>query len=347
MNFPTTLPQSRLGDPMQAPAIRWGLLGTGWIAQQFVRSATAHTQQIFSAVGSRNLDSARRFADAEGVPRAHGSYEDLVNDPDVDVIYVATPHNFHHEHVLLALNAGKHVLVEKPMGLNHAQASEMVSLARDKGLFFAEALWSYFLPKFDVIAQLLDDGVLGEISATYTDFGEYLPPDHRLFDARLAGGPLLDLGTYPVSLITRMMGAPDDIAGFGIDDPAGVNGQIALAMRHKTGLSTLGTTPYGFTPTNAAVVGRQATLRFTTEVYLPGGFSLHNQANDSVLTYEERTGRHFEGLFWEAAEVARCISKGQTETACRPLDESLMGMATLDHIRRVLGIDFAQAGLVE
>lgn len=347
MSFPSTLPVSRLPDPMRAPPLRWGILGTGWIADQFLRSCRGQTRQVFAAVGSRSLASARDFAEAHGIARAHGSYADLCADPGIDVIYVATPHNLHHAHVTMALEAGKHVLVEKPIALNHAQAAEIVALARAKGLFLAEALWSYFLPKFDVIAQLLEDGVLGELSSVYAEFGEYLPPAHRLFDPALAGGPLLDLGTYPVSLICRLLGAPEAVAGFGIDDPSGVNGQLAVAMRHRTGLSTMGTTPYGFTRTDAAVVGRAATLRFTSEAYLPGGFSLHSRQNDRVLIHEETPGRHFEGLFHEASEVARCISAGQAETGCRPLGDSLETMLALDAIRRALGIGFSAAGLVE
>lgn len=348
MTFPKTLPASRVPDPMEAPALRWGILGTGWIANQFCRSVAAHTRQVFAAVGARSLGSAERFAAAHGVARAHGSYAALVTDPAVDVIYVATPHNLHYEHVLLALNAGKHVLVEKPMALSHAQAAEMVALARQKGLFFAEALWSYFLPKFDVFAQILASGVLGEIRSVYTEFAEYLPPEHRLFDPKLAGGPLLDLGTYPASLIARLMGVPAQVVGLGQTAPSGVNGQLAVVMANAAGnLATMGTSPYGFSPTQAAIVGEKATLRFGSEVYLPGPFTLHSRENDVVLRYDEPVGRHFEGLYYEAAEVARCIAAGLTETPCRPLEDSLATMATLDAIRRAVGISFAEAGLRE
>lgn len=348
MTFPDQLPKSRIPDPATAPALRWGILGTGWIAAQFIASLKGHTVQEIAAVGSRDGAKARAFAQAHGVARAHDSYGDLVADPDIDVIYVATPHNMHHTHATLALEAGKAVLVEKPMGLSHAQASQMVALARAKGLFFAEALWTYFLPKFDVIAQILEAGYLGEIRSIYSEYGEYLPPDHRLFDPALAGGPLLDLGTYPVSLIAKLMGVPKNVVGLGQPDPSGVNGQLAVVMAHESGgLSSMGTSPYGFSPTNAAIIGRDATLRFASEFNLPGGFSLHDRNNERVLQYQEPSGRHFEGLCFEAAEVARCITAGQTETACRPLDATLDTMATLDSIRAAIGIDFKAAGLAD
>lgn len=348
MVFVKSLPVSRIPPAMKAPALRWGILGTGWIADQFCRSVKAHTRQVIAAVGSRSLSGARVFAADHGIPHAHGSYEDLCGDPRIDVIYVASPHNYHHAHVRLALEAGKHVLVEKPITLNRSQASDLVALARARGLFLAEALWTYFLPKFDVIDQLLADGVLGDITAVYTEYGEYLPPDHRLFDPSLAGGPLLDLGTYPVSFITRLMGTPDRVVGLGQLAPSGVNGQLAVVMQDARGnLATMATTPYGFSPTQAAVIGSQATLRFGGPLPLPGPFELWSQDGSTILRYEEPVGRHFDGLYFEAAEVARCITAGATETTCRPLEQSLATMATLDAIRRATGIDFSEAGLVE
>ena len=196
-------------------------------------------------------------------------------DPSLDVIYVATPHNLHHEHVLLALGAGKHVLVEKPMALNRAQAAEMIALAREKGVFFAEALWTYFLPKFDVLQQVFDAGILGEIKSVHTDYGEYFTRDHRIFDARLAGGPLLDLGTYPVSLLTKLLGVPQQVVGVGQADPSGVNGQLSVILTDAAGnQGTMSTTLYGFTPTNAVIVGTGGTVRFGSEFNLPGPFEV-------------------------------------------------------------------------
>jgi predicted dehydrogenase len=161
-------------------------------------------RQDIVAVGSRRKDRAEEFASRMALKRGYGDYEELVAADDLDVIYVATPHNLHHEGVTLALNAGKHVFVEKPIALNRAQALEMVELARRKRLFFAEALWTLYLPKFDVLRQLLEAKVIGKIKSVYTDYGEYFTRDHRIFDPKLAGGPLLDLGTYPVSLLTDL-----------------------------------------------------------------------------------------------------------------------------------------------
>ncbi|MDH2327144.1 Gfo/Idh/MocA family oxidoreductase [Cereibacter sp. SYSU M97828] len=345
MGFPDALPKSRVPAAAQAPVLRWGILGTGWIAAKFVESVRAHSTQRIEAVGSRSPASAQAFAAKWGIDMPHGSYEALVSDPRIDVIYVASPHTIHHAHVLLAIEAGKHVLVEKPMALDHAQAAEMVAAARRKGVFFAEAVWTYFLPKFDVLQQVLDRRIIGDIRSVYTEYGEFLPRDHRIFDASLAGGPLLDLGTYPVSLIEKLLGAASRIVGLGQPDPSGVNGQLAVAMQNDAGaIGTMATTLYGFTPTNAAIVGTEGSIRFTTEFHLPGSFEVWSRDGSRVLRYEEPRGAHFEGLFFEAAEVARAIAAGRTETGCRTLDASLGTMAMLDGIRDCLGIRFCTGG---
>ncbi len=337
MTFPTALPTSRIPDPMEAPALRWGVLGTGWIADQFIRSVRAHTRQEIAAVGSRSQDSAEAFAARQQIAAAHGSYEALVADDSLDVIYVATPHNHHRTHVMLALEAGRNVLVEKPMALDHPQAAEMVALAQRKGLFLAEALWTYFLPKFDVLDQIFESGVLGEIKSIHTEYGEYFTRDHRIFRPDLAGGPLYDLGTYPISLVTRLMGVPEQVVGMKQEDESGVHGQLSVILADARGnQGTMSTTLYGLTPTNAAIVGIGGTVRFGSEFNLPGPFEVISADGSQRLHYDEPQGRHFEGLYYEAAEVARCIAAGRAETPKRPLEATLNMMRTLDYVRGAL-----------
>ncbi len=341
MAFPTELPASRVPDPMEAPPLRWGILGPGWIAEQFIRSTRAHTRQVIAAVGSRDPDKARAFARDWQIDTAHGSYEDLVADDCLDVIYVATPHNMHHQHVMMALNAGRNVLVEKPMALDHAQAADMVALAQKKGLFLCEALWTYFLPKFDVLQQIFDADVLGEIKSVHTEYGEYFTRDHRIFDPALAGGPLLDLGTYPLSLMSTLLGPAQKLVGLKQDDESGVHGQISIIMANAAGnQGSMSTTLYGLTPTNAAIVGTKGTLHFGSEFNLPGPFEAISADGTRRLRYDEPVGRHFEGLFYEAAAVARAISAVQFQTAQRPLAATLDMMQLMDKIRRVLSISW-------
>jgi predicted dehydrogenase len=348
MSFPTTLPASRIKLASEAPVVRWGIMGSGWIAERFIESVRAHTKQDIVAVGSRSKHRAEEFASRMGLKQAYGDYDELVAAADLDVIYVATPHNSHHEGVTLALNAGKHVLVEKPIALNRAQAIEMVELARGKRLFFAEALWTFFLPKFDVLRQLLEAKAIGDIKSVYTDYGEYFARDHRIFDPKLAGGPLLDLGTYPVSFLTEIFGVPKGVVGVGTPDPSGVNGQLSAILTDADGnQGTVSTTLYGFTPANFVIVATEGTIRFDSPFHLPGPFAVISADESQALRYEGPPGRHFEGLYYEAAEIARCITAGELETPYRPLDASVKTMETLDMIRRSIGIDFSAAGLLE
>ncbi len=348
MSFPVSLPASRIEPAAEAQILRWGILGSGWIAERFVESVRAHTKQDIAAVCSRRKERAEEFASSMGLQQAYGDYRDFVEADDLDVIYVATPHHLHHEGVTLALNAGKHVLVEKPIALNRAQALEMVELARRQKLFLAEALWTFFLPKFDVLRQLLDAKVIGEIKSVYTDYGEYFARHHRIFDPKLAGGPLLDLGIYAVALLTEIFGIPERVVGLGQPDPRGVMGQLSAILTDADGnQGTVSTTLYGFTPTNAVIVGTEGTIRFVGPFHLPGSFAVVSADGSQTLRYEQPCGQHFEGLYYEAAEVARRVVSGEMETPHRTLDASLETMTTLDMIRRRIGIDFSAVGLVE
>lgn len=335
-----TLPASHVPDSRDAPSLRWGIMGPGWIAERFTESVQAHTNQVIAAVGSRSLARSKAFADTFGVPAAYGSYEELAESPDVDIVYVCTPHNFHHSAALLALDAGKHVLIEKPIGLNAAQARDIAARATAAGVFAAEAMWSFFLPKFDVIRQVLDDGVLGTVTTVLAEYGEYFDRSHRIFDPALAGGPLLDLGTYPLALITEVLGSPERLHAAGRQHESGVNAQLSAIMEFPGGSqAVMNTQLHNFTPTAATIVGSGATLTIDGPFNMPGGFEVRFP-DGSRLRHDEPAGGHFEGLHYEAAAVARAITAGQTETTQRPLASSIRTMEAADEIRRQLGIEF-------
>jgi predicted dehydrogenase len=268
-------------DALDAPALRWGILGPGWIAERFARAALANTRQEILAVASRSTDRAHEFAARVGIPRAYGSYEALVADEEVDVVYVATPNPSHHPCALLALEAGKHTLVEKPIALNATQAGEIASAARRAGVFCMEALWSFFLPKFDAIRKVIDDGLLGEPVAVLADHCEHFTPDHRIHAATLAGGPLLDLGTYPVALALSVLGEPERVAAAGQDAPTGVNGQASILLTHcGARQSVLHTTILSDTPNRAVIAGTEATLTTAGPFFMPGDFCVRSHARD-------------------------------------------------------------------
>ncbi len=342
MPFPTALPTSRVPDSQDAPPLRWGVIGTGWIAERFVDALHRHTHQQVVAVGSRTPGTATRFAERLGLPTAHGSYSALVEDPQVDVVYVATPHPAHHPLALLALRAGKHTLVEKPLALNAAQAREIADEAHRGGLFCMEAMWSFFLPRFDVVRQVLDAGLLGERKAVIADHGEHFGPEHRIMRADLAGGPLLDLGFYPVALALAVLGQPITVTAIGSPAPgSGVNGQTAVLLGHDQGRqSALHCTILADTPTGATIAGTEGTLTLPGPFFSPGDVVLSPAGSQSApLTRTELLIGH-QGLHYQAAEVARLIAAGRVGSDRRPLADSIATLTVIDEIRRQIGVIF-------
>ena len=304
MSFPSAMPAPRLPDPMAAPPLRWGVIGTGWIAERFAGSLAATPDSGWSRSGPARWPRPRTSRIASAIGRAHGSYADLVADPEVDVVYVATPHNFHHPHALLALDAGKHVLVEKPLALNAAQASEIAARASARGVFCAEAMWTFFLPRYDVIRQLLDDGVLGDVRTVLADHGEWFPDTHRILRHDLAGGALLDLGTYPLALASWVLGAPEEVHAIGQDVPGGeVHGQVSTLLQHDGGAqSVINTTVMADTPNGAVLAGTGATLVLEPPFYQPGDLVLTTAGKGSTLRWTEPAIGH-EALYVTAVEA--------------------------------------------
>lgn len=348
MPFPRMLPTSRVPDPMQAPALRWAILGPGWIARQFVQSLQANTRQEVVAVGSRALERAQDFAADYQIATAVGSYEELVALDNVDIVYIATPHPSHCEHALLSMDAGKHVLIEKPIAINAAQARLIEAKAAETGLFCAEALWTLFQPKWDVLRQIIDDGIIGELRSVHSIYGEYFTDDHRIFDATLAGGPLLDLGTYPVAYVTSLLGAAETVAAAGVPDPRGVNGQLGATMIHPGGtMSTVATTIHGWPRNEIIVIGSTGTVTVEAMHNAPGPLTVMSADRSVTLLHDEPHGDHIAGLHFQAAEAARQIAAGNTQTPVRPLSDSISLMEAMDEMRRQVGISFAEAGLVE
>lgn len=339
----TALPRPRTPDPRNAPALRWGILGPGWIAQRFVESLQANTGQQVVAVGSRSGDRASEFASQWSLPKAHNSYEALFDDPDVDIVYIATTHPSHRDNAVAALNAGKHVLVEKPLALDAAGAREIAAAATDANRFAGEAMWTKFLPKFDVIRQLLDGGVLGEVSTVLADHGEFFTSDHRIYDAELAGGPLLDLGTYPIALAHMVFGSFTSVRAQGQAVRPGLSGQISAMLSDAAGnQAVLHTTILSDTPTSATISGRDATLYIDGPFFMPGPFTVtrhrgHPDDPGRVLRYDENPGGQADGLHYAAAEAARLIADGRTESEIHPLRYAISTLEVADEIRRQLG----------
>jgi len=312
--------------------LRWGVMGTGRIAATFTADLALTDSGRVMAVGSRRQESADRFADAFDVPHRHGSYEDLVGDDRVDVVYVATPHPMHHADTLLALHAGKPVLVEKAFTMNAAEARDMVRTARANQLFLMEAMWTRFLPHVAEVRRIIADGTLGDIVTIMADHGQWFAkdPGSRLFDPELGGGALLDLGVYPVSFASMILGQPDRIAT--MIDPAftGVDGQTSMLFGYPSGAQAiLSCTSAARSPTRAAIVGTEARIELDGDFYAPTSFTLIPREGEPSRFDQPHPGR---GLRFEADEVARCLRAGLLESPLMPLDESVAIMETMDAV---------------
>jgi len=335
--FPSQLPQPRTVDPQAVPSLRWGIIGPGWIAERFAQALKSGTTQQLVAIASRSQQRADAFASKMGIPQAFGSAEELLAQPDIDAVYIATPHNHHYPDGLRALQAGKHVLIEKPLALNAREARALAELAQARCLLCMEAMWCDFLPKYDVISQLIKDGALGELHTLIADHGEFFTPDHRIFNADLAGGPMMDLGSYLIGLSVKVAGAPGTIQASGQQVPGGVNGQTSMLLTHDNGMhSVLHTTLFSNTPCGAVIAGRDATLAIPGSFYAPGPFTLTSSQGGKTLHWDEPRNR-YDQLFHEAVHFAWCVGQGKYESPVRPLSASIATLSVMDEVRRQIG----------
>jgi predicted dehydrogenase len=323
-----------------AAQIRWGILATGWIADLFTKDLIL-TGHAVTAVGSRSQASADRFAKALGIPTAHGSYEALVADPNVDIIYIATPHPQHISAAKLALNAGKHILVEKAFTLNAAEAAEIVALAQAKGLVVLEAMWTRFLPHMKRIREILKAGMIGEVRSITADHRQKLPddPKHRLNALDLGGGALLDLGIYPISFAWDVLGKPSAIQATATFRETGADAQVATIFHYANGaIATTLSSSDSAGPNRAAVVGTKGRIEIDAVWYSPTTFRVYDNDNNLVETFDHAVAGR--GMQFQADEAERLIAAGLTAGDIMPPSQSVEIMATLDEVRRQIGLHY-------
>ena len=314
---------------MTTEPLRWGLIGSGQIASAFADDLTLTDSGRVVAIGSRSQESADRFADKFDIPNRHASYEALVADPAVEVVYVGTPHPMHYANALLALEAGKPVLVEKPFTMNADEARQLIDRARSKGLFLMEAMWTRCLPHIVEIGRLLADGALVTVMA---DHGQFFPKDpaSRLFARELGGGVLLDCGVYPVSFASMVLGKPARVVALITPAFTGVDGQTSMLFGFASGAQAVLTcTSSARTPTRAAIVGTEARIEIDSFFYAPSTFTLIRRDGSATRFEPPHEGN---GLHYEADEVARCLRAGLLESPLMPLDETLEIVETLDTV---------------
>ncbi|MFJ4174646.1 Gfo/Idh/MocA family protein [Microbacterium sp. NPDC089696] len=324
--------------------LRWGILATGFIADTFASDLRTAGLDLV-AVGSRSQESADAFAARFDIPHAHASYEALVADPDVDIVYVSTPHPMHHENAKLALEAGKHVLVEKAFTLNRAEAEDLQRIASERGLLAMEAMWTRYLPHMVRIREIIAAGTLGEIRAVTADHTQKISadPEHRLNALELGGGALLDLGIYPISFIWDVLGAPRTVTAVARLIETGADSEVATIMTHEGGaISTSLSSSRAAGPDVASVIGTDARIDIDRVWYMPTTFRV--VLADGTIAEEYASDVAGRGMEYQAMAAERLVRDGLLEGDVLPLSESVAIMGTLDEIRAQIGVRYPREG---
>ena len=323
--------------------LNWAIMGPGSISVAFLNDIRLAGLQV-SAVGSRSIDRANSFAARHGIPNAYGSYEELVADNQVDIVYIASTNNAHFGNAKLALNAGKHVLLEKPFTLDATQATELVRIARSKNVFLMEAMWTRFLPNHTVLFEKLADGIIGEPLYLMADHNQNLPKGSfpRLHDPALGGGSLLDLGVYPISLAHRLFGNPARIQASASLMAGNVDESVASIFDYSGGRqAVLHSSLRSTGPVKAFILGTSGRIEMDKSFYGFSPFTAFDFDDNVIFQYEGNIeGR---GMQYQALEVERCIASGLIESPIMSLDETIQIMEVMDEIRSLTGIEYQGA----
>jgi len=326
-----------------AQTIRWGIIGCGRIARKFASDLRLVKDAELTAVASRNPETAKSFANEFPVKHVHDNYEALVNNGDVDVIYVATPHSHHYEHTVLCLEHHKAVLCEKAFAVNAEQAKKMITFAREKKVFLMEALWTKFLPHYNKMQQMIHDGMIGEIKSVLVDFGfKPMPPvPQRLFDPALAGGTMLDIGIYNVFIALSVLSKPDSIDAVMIPASTGVDEQCSVILRYDNGaIAHLFSTFSSNLATEADICGTNGRIRLSHRFYAPESaiqYYPDTVNNCEIIPAEKEEGW---GYQYEARHVGECLRNNLKESPVMSFADSVLLMETLDSIRKKAGIHY-------
>jgi dihydrodiol dehydrogenase / D-xylose 1-dehydrogenase (NADP) len=326
-------------SPLHLP-VRWGILGAGHIARKFAADLLLSPDCRMTAVASRSLERAAQFAAQFGITRRHGHYQGLADDPEVDVVYVATPHAFHADHAILCLRGGRSVLCEKPFALNRARAEEMAGAAQKADRFLMEAMWTRFMPHILALREAVRSGAVGEIRTLTADFGFRGTggPESRLLSPALGGGALLDVGIYPVTLAFLLFGRPQTvksvarIGGTGVDEQCG----ILFGYDHG-GMAVLSASVVDQTAQEAVISGTGGRIVVHAPWWRSGGFTVHADGREPEKIQLPIEGN---GFVYEIAEVVRCLRDGKRESEIMPLSETLAVMSVMDGMRKAWGMEY-------
>ena len=319
-------------------SVRWGIVGPGRIASLVIKDFPYVDGADALAVASRSSERADAFATRHGLPRAYGSYQEIMNDPDLDVLYIATPHPQHHAIALAAIAAGKAVLIEKTFTATVAGAEQIIEAARSQQVFAMEAMWTRFQPAIVVARTLIDDGMIGEVWQLQADLGVDRPynPTDRLFDPAQGGGAMLDLGVYLVSFAQYFLGAPDRIEATGSLTPTGVDAEAGLLLGYGDGrAATLLMSLKHHNPGAARIYGTEGWIDVPPRFHHPHRIVLHRRGHDPEAISRLPLGG---GYSHELIEVTECVRAGRTESVIMPLADTLAVQRILNAACEQLGV---------
>lgn len=320
--------------------INWGIIGLGKIARTFATDLLLSNNSKLHAVASRDIEKAKTFATDFHASKYYNSYEKLAQDPEVDVVYIATPHVFHFEYTMMCLKAGKNVLCEKAFGMNQEEVKTMISEAKNRNLFLMEAIWTRFIPATEKLLSLIEEGVIGEIKQIRADFGFKANPDPnlRLFNKKLGGGSLLDIGIYPVYLSLLLFGAPQKITAKAEISSTGVDSFLAAIFEYQNGQkSVLESSFLVDTPTEAYIFGEKGYLKMHSRFHHSEKISIHISGKEVQEIDMKYKGN---GYYHQITEVENCLSNNQYESSKLPHNMSLQLIQTLDRIRKKINLKY-------
>ena len=321
--------------------INWGIIGLGKVANRFAQDLQLTKDAVLLAVASRTLEKAKKFSEDFKSIRYYGAYEDLINDPEVDVVYIATPHVFHFENTMACLRNGKAVLCEKPMGMNADQVRKLIAEAQSQQLFLMEGLWTRFIPATEKLIEMLESGLIGQISSVRAGFGFKAPylPESRLYNRKLGGGSLLDVGIYPLYISLLTLGLPVEISAKAAMTDTGVDGYCSVSLKYENGAtSNLVSAIQVNMPTEAHFYGSEGSLKLHHCFHQSEKVSLKKDGQEHVFDRKYRGN----GYIHEIEEVNKCLNNGEKESAKLPLKISLSLISLIDKVRAEIGLSYEE-----
>ncbi|WP_346860928.1 Gfo/Idh/MocA family oxidoreductase [uncultured Draconibacterium sp.] len=319
----------------------WAILGCGKIATKFANDLKLLPNAKLYAASSRNLERAQNFANDFGFEVAYGSYEEMVADKNVDVVYIATPHSFHHKHTLLCLKNKKAVLCEKAFAMNVHEVEEMIACAKDNNTFLMEAFWTMFQPSFNQAMEILNSGELGKLKIVRSDFAFNAPvlEDKRLYNPKLGGGSLLDIGIYPVFAALSSLGVPDTIKSFAEFSSTGTEESINIIFQYQNGeMANLTSSFSSYSPTQTEYLCEKGYLVLNPRWYTPTDITIWKEGGE-LRTIESQHREGF-GYQYEAKHVMECLDSELIESPKMSWEMSMKLVGILDRIRVDAGIFF-------